>query len=345
MRSLRLACGLLFVGAATGCYVPGGGWTMRTGVDFRTPRKPGCYVEMVDTRWDEWNRVAQMNAYGGSCPPAGAGPLAVESSVYGAPPVHIPAGGGLPAGPAFGPIPTSPEAVPFNPSSGPASDSPPGQPEFPKGLQPPVESRSPESRTPEAGPVTTPAETPPNAGVSSQPVARTDAQAVGGSPSPVARTARTLQDSSGGTGATLDVSERQINSGPSVVGANAGPARTARTREILFDTPLDPERSRVEQVEGVAGNSSPRANAPARRSARRPSVESGTESQRSGQVELSGVVSEESVANDRGTVPSGAGSGAGTATQAEPVQSPAGEPVPPRESRPWWRSGFGLPGR
>src|SRR5258706_526150 len=45
-----------------GCFVPGGGWTLRTGCDFRTCRKPAWfYVEMVDTRWDEWNRVAQLN--------------------------------------------------------------------------------------------------------------------------------------------------------------------------------------------------------------------------------------------------------------------------------------------
>ena len=46
----------------SGCYIPGGGWTLRTGVDVRTLAKPAAFVEMVDTRWDEWNRVAIKNA-------------------------------------------------------------------------------------------------------------------------------------------------------------------------------------------------------------------------------------------------------------------------------------------
>jgi len=57
-----------------GCYIPNGGWTLRSGVDLRTHKKPSVFTELVDTRWDEWNRVAQMNsAYGTSateiCPP------------------------------------------------------------------------------------------------------------------------------------------------------------------------------------------------------------------------------------------------------------------------------------
>jgi len=63
-----LACGI------GGCYVPNGGWTLRSGIDLRTHKKPAIFTEMVDTHWDEWNRVAQMNAAygaspGDSCPP------------------------------------------------------------------------------------------------------------------------------------------------------------------------------------------------------------------------------------------------------------------------------------
>jgi len=47
--------------ATSGCYVPGGGWTMRTGLDTRRRHKPSVFVELVDTRWDEFNRVATMN--------------------------------------------------------------------------------------------------------------------------------------------------------------------------------------------------------------------------------------------------------------------------------------------
>jgi hypothetical protein len=47
--------------AASGCFVPGGGWTMRGGIDLRRHRKPSAFVELVDTRWDEYNRVAEIN--------------------------------------------------------------------------------------------------------------------------------------------------------------------------------------------------------------------------------------------------------------------------------------------
>jgi hypothetical protein len=46
---------------ASGCYVPGGGWTMRTGLDTRRRHKPSVFLELVDTRWDEYNRMATMN--------------------------------------------------------------------------------------------------------------------------------------------------------------------------------------------------------------------------------------------------------------------------------------------
>ena len=56
----RRVSGLLLV-VLSGCYVPGGGWTLRSGIDTRQCRKPAVYMEMVDTRWDEWARVAQVN--------------------------------------------------------------------------------------------------------------------------------------------------------------------------------------------------------------------------------------------------------------------------------------------
>ena len=48
--------------SASGCFVPGGGWTMRTGVDLRRYKKPSAFVELVDTRWDEYNRIAEINS-------------------------------------------------------------------------------------------------------------------------------------------------------------------------------------------------------------------------------------------------------------------------------------------
>lgn len=56
LAATALACLLV-----SGCYVPGGGWTMRTGVDLRRHRKPSLFCELVDTRWDEYNRVAEQN--------------------------------------------------------------------------------------------------------------------------------------------------------------------------------------------------------------------------------------------------------------------------------------------
>ncbi len=35
---------------------------MRTGVDVRRCMKPAVFVELVDTRWDEYNRVAEINS-------------------------------------------------------------------------------------------------------------------------------------------------------------------------------------------------------------------------------------------------------------------------------------------
>ncbi len=107
--SVGLVC--LFL---NGCYVPGGGWTMRTGLDCRRYKKPSLFVEMVDTRWDEYNRVAEMNVTGGlidprsvvtptALPPgAGVGPIPPGSheTIRG----PLPPANGLP--PAVVPAPT-----------------------------------------------------------------------------------------------------------------------------------------------------------------------------------------------------------------------------------------------
>lgn len=80
----RQAAGVLIAALVSGCYVPGGGWTLRSGLDTRTCRKPALYMEMVDTRWDEWSRVAQMNSMPAQYyPPPGVhpgdGPLAAPT--------------------------------------------------------------------------------------------------------------------------------------------------------------------------------------------------------------------------------------------------------------------------
>ena len=108
--------------AATGCYVPGGGWTMRTGLDVRRYRKPSMFLELVDTRWDEYNRVAEMNLTGGmldsravvtpNCPP-GQG-LAAPGLGQPIDPRMVP-DGLRPAFPSNGP---PAEIVPFPPEPG-----------------------------------------------------------------------------------------------------------------------------------------------------------------------------------------------------------------------------------
>ena len=60
-RQKKWLTAALVAATLSGCYIPGGGWTMRTGLDFRTCYKPAAFLEMVDTRWDEYNRVALMN--------------------------------------------------------------------------------------------------------------------------------------------------------------------------------------------------------------------------------------------------------------------------------------------
>jgi hypothetical protein len=97
-RAALTAARILAAGSAallTGCYVPGGGWTLRAGCDLREHKKPAIYLEMVDTHWDEQRRVAAFNAVWGqgvgtvtpgfvppinSVPPSG-GPLAPAPTI------------------------------------------------------------------------------------------------------------------------------------------------------------------------------------------------------------------------------------------------------------------------
>lgn len=83
-RALLLAVVPLCL-AASGCFVPGGGWTLRSGIDLRRKCKPSAFVELVDTKWDEYNLVEEMNVYGAygdqgvpfipGSPPADLGPM------------------------------------------------------------------------------------------------------------------------------------------------------------------------------------------------------------------------------------------------------------------------------
>src|SRR5262245_30647122 len=93
--------------AASGCFVPGGGWTMRGGVDLRRHRKPAAFVELVDTRWDEYNRIAEinmMNSMGdahGIVTPSGYGtlPAPANGATSGVVlPGPVPPAGGFPSG-------------------------------------------------------------------------------------------------------------------------------------------------------------------------------------------------------------------------------------------------------
>ena len=112
----RIVCHLtaLLIGlSVSGCYIPGGGWTMRTGVDLRRHKKPSAFVELVDTRWDEYNRVAEINQMTVSNPaPSTASPAAFTPG----------AGPGLMEG-----IPVPPASDPGSTTSAPT----PPEPQFP----------------------------------------------------------------------------------------------------------------------------------------------------------------------------------------------------------------------
>lgn len=133
--------GLLLICATTsGCYIPGGGWTMRTGLDVRRYHKPSAFLELVDTRWDEYNRVAELNLMGGPidpravvtprCPPNGTGP-GLPPGMNGAPPMlpstTMPNGTGEGTGHEPNPLPGAPvETLPPPPGVGPTAQRPPG---------------------------------------------------------------------------------------------------------------------------------------------------------------------------------------------------------------------------
>ncbi len=128
--------GLLLVCAATtGCYIPGGGWTMRTGLDVRRYHKPSAFLELVDTRWDEYNRVAELNLMGGPidpravvtpwCPPNG-GTMVLPPGIQGVSPAlpsTAPANGsGEDNGQEPNPLPGAPvETLPPPPGVGPTA--------------------------------------------------------------------------------------------------------------------------------------------------------------------------------------------------------------------------------
>jgi hypothetical protein len=82
-----------------GCYVHNGGWTLRSGFDCRTHRKPAVFLEMVDTRWDEWNRVAQINALQPAWEGSPTGPAAPPPGLYSAPSSSLQEPAQLPAVP------------------------------------------------------------------------------------------------------------------------------------------------------------------------------------------------------------------------------------------------------
>jgi hypothetical protein len=135
--------------ALSGCYIPGSGWTLRTGLDARTARKPALFVEMVDTRWDEWNRVAQCNVAGGHVngvwSDAGA-PSPAWSSPTGSPqPAEWQAPPVYPAPPLIPPVPpvtdTSTPSAPAPVESLPAAPPPPPAQEIPPA--PPESSPAP----------------------------------------------------------------------------------------------------------------------------------------------------------------------------------------------------------
>jgi hypothetical protein len=142
--------GLLLVCAATsGCYIPGGGWTMRTGLDVRRYRKPSAFLELVDTRWDEYNRVAELNLMGGPidpravvtpwCPPNG-GMMGLPPGTNGVPsaaPSTMPANGaGEINGQEPNPLPGTPvESLPPPPGVGPTARRSPGDDLQPRGRQ------------------------------------------------------------------------------------------------------------------------------------------------------------------------------------------------------------------
>lgn len=127
-RLLALPIGL----SMSGCFIPGGGWTMRTGVDLRRPKKPSAFVELVDTRWDEYNRIAEINTFSVPVSYSNTAPPAVPSSTFGpAAGPHLMEGISAPPASDPGPAtsdPTTPEPpLPGNPSANDATADEPSR--------------------------------------------------------------------------------------------------------------------------------------------------------------------------------------------------------------------------
>jgi hypothetical protein len=113
---------------------------MRTGLDVRRYRKPSAFLELVDTRWDEYNRVAELNLMGGPidpravvtpwCPPNG-GTMVLPPGIQGAPsamPSNTPPNGtSEETGQEPNPLPGAPvETLPPPPGVGPTARRPQG---------------------------------------------------------------------------------------------------------------------------------------------------------------------------------------------------------------------------
>jgi hypothetical protein len=113
---------------------------MRTGLDVRRYRKPSAFLELVDTRWDEYNRVAELNLMGGPidpravvtpwCPPNGGAmglPPGMNGAPSGMPSTTPPNGTGEDSGQEPNPLPGAPvETLPPPPGVGPTARRPQG---------------------------------------------------------------------------------------------------------------------------------------------------------------------------------------------------------------------------
>jgi hypothetical protein len=116
---------------------------MRTGFDVRRYRKPSVFVELVDSRWDEYNRVAEMNMTG-----AVIDPRAVML------PASLPNAGGMPlpgatiVSPAM--LPSAPQGYPADGARHSEPNLLPGAP--PEPLPPPPGAGPTAQLAPSGGP-------------------------------------------------------------------------------------------------------------------------------------------------------------------------------------------------
>jgi hypothetical protein len=97
---------------------------MRTGLDTRRRHKPSVFVELVDTRWDEFNRVATMNLDSPVMMEVN-GVVLPNGQPNGPSGFTLPAGSG-PMGPAAPPVPSNGE--PSQLPGSPAETLPPSPP-------------------------------------------------------------------------------------------------------------------------------------------------------------------------------------------------------------------------